>query len=111
MLALPGGRSQQCVRLSEADLARRLNPTWCFSIAANRNVLEALWTNFNAVADGFGLNLAVFQTICGSIEGLRVTTEQCQKLFAAFDTDQVTGVQAARDPALALCNLTAQALF
>ncbi len=56
---------------------------------ANRNVLEALWTNFNQVADGFGLNLAVFQTICSGVDGLRVTAEQCQKLFAAFDSDQV----------------------
>ncbi len=52
-------------------------------------MLEALWTNFNQVADGFGLNLAVFQTICSGVDGLRVTAEQCQKLFAAFDSDQV----------------------
>jgi hypothetical protein len=58
-------------------------------LAANRNVLEALWTNFNQVADGFGLNLAVFKTICGSIDGLRVTADHCEKLFRAFDTDQV----------------------
>jgi hypothetical protein len=57
--------------------------------AANRNVLEALWTNFNSVADGFGLNLAVFQTICSGVDGLVVTADQCQKLFAAFDSDQV----------------------
>lgn len=86
----PAGRLQR-VPASPTPLALPSPPFAPHRLAANRNVLEALWTNFNQVADGFGLNLAVFQTICSGVDGLRVTAEQCQKLFAAFDSDQVCG--------------------
>jgi hypothetical protein len=62
----------------------------CGVSAGNRTIMEALWLNFNQVAEGFGLNLAVFQTICGNVEGLRVTTADCERIFRAFDSDKVT---------------------
>lgn len=51
--------------------------------------MDALWVNFNQVAEGFGLNLAVFQTICGNVDGLRVTGPDCERIFRALDTDKV----------------------
>lgn len=54
---------------------------------ANKACMEALWNNFNEIAEGFGLNQGEFQRIC-DVKGLQVTPEDAAKMFAAFDTDR-----------------------
>ena len=50
--------------------------------------MEALWNNFNEIAEGFGVSLDEFIKIC-DVPGWGVTEKEATNFFKALDTDEV----------------------